>query len=67
MTRSAPASLDRRAWILIRRFGDDAAVAAYLRALRCERDGRAEDAEKWRFVLRRVVEMHFDNRGTSIH
>lgn len=56
---SPPLDIDRAAWFLSRRFGDDCALVAYHRALACARTGDKKSEAEWRHVVRRLIETHF--------
>lgn len=58
----AAIDIDRTALFLMRRYGDDSACIAHLRANWCERLGDAAAAADWRRVLFRVVQLHFAPR-----
>lgn len=54
--------IDRTALFLMRRYGDDSACVAYLRASWCDRFGDTASAAEWRRVMSRVVELRFAPR-----
>lgn len=54
-----PLDVDRTAWFLIRRYGDDSALVAFRRSQHCAARNDADSCREWRLVTRRVVELHF--------
>ena len=54
-----PVNVERTAWYLIRRFGDDSAVVAFRRAQQCAARNDEASSREWHLVTRRVVELHF--------
>ncbi len=59
--------IDRTALFLMRRYGNDCAVVAFHRSRCCARR-KLETAEReWRLVLRRVIELYFDNPRGRLH
>lgn len=66
MRRPLP-SIDRAAWLLIRKFGDDSAIEAFRRSECCRCGGDALAAAEWRLVLRKVIQLHFDRPSGPSH
>ena len=62
-----PINIDRTAWTLIRRFGDDSAKVAFERVRVCADRGDEASAEEWRLVVHKVVELHFAPSKGPIH
>lgn len=60
---SIPFDVDRTALFLMRRYGDDCACVAHLRASWCARLGDGAAAVAWRRVLERCVDLHFTRRS----
>lgn len=60
-------NVDRAAVFLIRRYGDDCAKVAYLRAQQCQCRGAAQAASEWKLVVQKVVELHFAPRSDPLH
>lgn len=58
MRRPIP-SIDRAAWLLIRKYGDESAIEAYRRSECCRCHGDALSATEWKAVLLKVIELHF--------
>lgn len=58
MRRPLP-SIDRAAWLLIRKFGDDSAIEAYRRSECCRCRGDRLSAAEWKAVLIKVIALHF--------
>jgi hypothetical protein len=64
---TAPLNIDRAAWLLIRKFGDDCALAAYTRGQYCRCHGQYEAASEWQLVLLKVIELHFKQPSGPKH
>jgi len=54
-----PINIDRAAWFLIRRYGEDSAMEAFRRAQSCADRRDQNAAHEWRLVLNKVIELHF--------
>lgn len=54
-----PLDIDRAAWFLIRRHGDDCAKVAFQRAQWCRHRGDEAGARVWKLVVEKVVQLHF--------
>ncbi len=54
-----PIDVQRSAWLLIRKYGDDGLNVAYLRSRYCQERDAPLAAAEWRLVARKVMEFHF--------
>lgn len=62
-----PLDINRAAWFLIRRYGDECAKVAFLRSRRCQCCGDQMGASEWKLVTRKVVELHFARPRGRLH
>lgn len=62
-----PLDIDKAALFLIKKHGEDSAVAAYNRANCCRCRGDPISEREWLAVLKRVVDLHFAPRGGPLH
>ena len=65
--RAKPLDIERAAWFLSRRYGDDCALVAYRRALACAQSGRRKHEAEWRQVMRRLIDVHFAIDKRPLH
>lgn len=65
--RGRPLDIERAAWHLVRRYGDDCAAVAYARASTCAQHGDDRRAAEWRLVLERSVALQFAEPGGAPH
>jgi hypothetical protein len=62
-----PLNIDRAAWALICRFGDESAKVAFQRASICTHRNDDVAASEWRLVVQKVVELHFARNDGFTH
>lgn len=66
-TRVRLPSIDQAAWLLIRKYGDCSAVEAFRRSQCCRQMGDEAAAAEWRLVMKKVVELHFQQRSGGLN
>lgn len=66
MPRKYP-DIDRMAWFLVRRYGDDSAKVAYSRQQRCAERNDEAGAGTWKLVVRKIAELHFAPPRGPLH
>ncbi len=55
----SPLNIDRAAWFLVRRYGDDSAIVAFRRAQMSALQNNKVAEGEWRLVLRKIIDLHF--------
>lgn len=66
-TLRKPLDIDRAAWCLIRRYGDESAKVAYLRAQNRLLCSDSDAVNEWKLVIDKIVELHFTARSGPLH
>ncbi|MCB1506437.1 MAG: hypothetical protein KDJ47_15780 [Hyphomicrobiaceae bacterium] len=64
---SKPIDINRAAWCLIQRYGDDCAKVAYARSRCCRCLGDPRGEGEWKLVIEKVVQLHFSTPSGKLH